>query len=1376
MQTKRRDLFVTVRTEGAMLPADLLQRVADRDPRLEGLTPRDYHRDGERLNECINRSWNRLLGCWKSFQTALGKLPANDHATRDTRERWLLPLFEELGYGRLQARKQPIMLGEQAELHYPVSHLWGHAPVHLIGWRVDLDRRTPGVADADKRSPHSWLQELLNRSEAHLWAFLSNGRKLRVLRDNASLTRQAYVEFDLEAMFQGEVYADFVLLWLLCHESRVADEPPANCWLERWSRAAHTEGARALDQLRDGVRTAIEALGRGFLAHPANARLKAELQEGRLKADDTAGDAGGYFQQLLRLVYRLLFLFVAEDRTQRDAEGAERGLLFLPGADPAAIDRYRKYYSTTRLRTLAAGQRGTPHTDLYHALCLVMGRLHEGGCPELGLPALGSFLWSPGAVAALAGCKLSNEHLLEAVRALAFTADRNVRRPVDYRNLGAEELGSVYEALLEYRPTLDVRTADFHLTVVEGSDRHATGTFYTPPSLIKCILDAALDPVLDDAARRERPTEAILALKVCDPACGSGHFLIAAAHRIARRLAAVRSGEDEPTPRDVRAALREVIGRCVYGVDVNPMAVELCKVALWMETLDPGKALSFLDHHIQCGNSLLGATPAQLAGGIPDEAFEAGEGDAKPYCRTWKARNKEFRAGVRDLFEDRPPWERQGDLARAIVGMEAIADDSVEGVRQRQERYRQLVQSGGYLSGHFLADVWCSAWLWNKTDAFDQPVTEREYRMVEKSPHDMVPWMRQEVQRLRDEGRFFHWHLAFPDVFRIPAKGERAENPHTGWSGGFDAVVGNPPWVRQELLRPIKKLLRTYEAFKSTADSSVYFLERGVQIARLGRRVGMLTPNKWFWTDYAEQLRVWLRDRTRTCLLVDFGHAKKLFIGADTFPAAVVLEPTSVRPTDDDRFHFVRAHDSDRKRYDLDYLIQHRAVDIPHRHLRADRWQLEDPRNSLLLDRLMATGTQLQPCVGTPLLRGVLTGLNEAFYVDGTTKAALLADHPKSEGLFKTFLRGRDIQRWICRWEDQWHIVIPSTQNQTWPWSECADEAQAEELFREHHPTIHQHLKPYEERLRNREDKGKFWWELRACDYYDAFARGNILIQTIVYHSQFSLDTVGHMVNNTGVLLPSKDLYLLAVLNSRVMWWILSRVMAPRKDEGLFFDVETLAKLPIPDCPEPLRRRIRDEVAVLLERLGSGVLALEERLRRERAINALVEEAFALTEPERALLYSSLPPRDPIAVLEEELTGEEGDGAAAALAGPVRTAHRLADLLGDGLPAEPFPLQIAVEDFGPGTPSLWTCRLLRPGDPRPEPGAMVVVRHRELRLGEEPVGIAAGVFRYTTLTDAETRQPVVNVFLRGRIPPGQLRLRQAEWEGWRPLAVLEPRG
>jgi hypothetical protein len=637
MQTRRRNLFVTVRSEGALLPVDLLQRVVDGDARLGGLEPKDYHLDdGVKTREAIEQFWGKMLGRWANLQTALTMLPAGSAAFKVTYEKRLLPLFHDLGYGRLQKRQEPVMLGDEPDRHYDVSHLWGkdYTLFHLLGWGIDLDRRTPGVQEyrCDRRSPHSMIQELLNRTDRHLWAVLSNGRQLRLLRNNASLTRQAYVEFDLEAMFRGEVYQDGQLLWLLCHQSRVEGATPADCWLERWHGAARESGTRALDRLRDGVQEAIEALGRGFLdPRCGNEALRAALHDGWLGKDD-------FYRHVLRLVYRLLFLFVAEDR----------GLLAPPGADREAADRYRRFYSTERLRRLAEKRCGSDHTDLYQVMKLVMGRLGETGCAELALPALGGFLWSAAALGrqegdrrvSLADCRLTNKALLQAVYALAFTTEDGVRRPVDYRNLGSEELGSVYESLLELVPQLDVERGAFTLTVVAGSERKQAGAYYTPASLIACLLDSALDPVLDEAARQADPSSALLGLKVCDPACGSGHFLIAAAYRIAQRLAAVRSGEDEATPAAVRSALREVIGRCVYGVDVNPMAVELCKVALWMEALEPGKPLSFLDHHIRCGNSLLGATPALLRDGIPDNAFEPIEGDDKAYCKAWKASNK----------------------------------------------------------------------------------------------------------------------------------------------------------------------------------------------------------------------------------------------------------------------------------------------------------------------------------------------------------------------------------------------------------------------------------------------------------------------------------------------------------------------------------------------------------------------------------------------------------------------------------------------------------------------------------------------------------------------------------------------------------------
>lgn len=216
--------FLTVTSEGALLSTDLLGRISEGDASLEGLRPESYHlAPGERLGEKATRSWNRLVAAWKSYQEALVGLSPEDVATTPTRERWLLVLFSELGFGRLQPSRA-IAVGDKS---YPISHLWGAVPIHLVGSRVSLDRRTPGVKGAAGASPHSLVQEMLNRSGAHLWGVVSNGMRLRLLRDNASLVRSAYVEFDLETMMANDVFADFALLWLVCHQSRFEGEDPA---------------------------------------------------------------------------------------------------------------------------------------------------------------------------------------------------------------------------------------------------------------------------------------------------------------------------------------------------------------------------------------------------------------------------------------------------------------------------------------------------------------------------------------------------------------------------------------------------------------------------------------------------------------------------------------------------------------------------------------------------------------------------------------------------------------------------------------------------------------------------------------------------------------------------------------------------------------------------------------------------------------------------------------------------------------------------------------------------------------------------------------------------------------------------------------------
>jgi hypothetical protein len=284
MRLRSRDLFKTIHTEGGLLPADLLQRVAENDRSVGGLGPTDYHLGpNERLTEAITRSWTRLTAAWRDFDDARAKLPPNDPASGLTRDRWLHPLFDELGYGRL-LQQPAVQIQDKA---YPVFSQWHNTPIHLIGAGVSLDARTHGVRGAAGQSPHSLVQELLNRSPERLWGMVSNGLALRLLRDNVSLTRQAYVQFDLEGMFSGEVYSDFVLLWLVCHQSRVEADKPQDCWLERWTKTAADTGTRALDALRQGVEQAIQTLGGGFLAGSENRDLHLRSRTGPSAARTT---------------------------------------------------------------------------------------------------------------------------------------------------------------------------------------------------------------------------------------------------------------------------------------------------------------------------------------------------------------------------------------------------------------------------------------------------------------------------------------------------------------------------------------------------------------------------------------------------------------------------------------------------------------------------------------------------------------------------------------------------------------------------------------------------------------------------------------------------------------------------------------------------------------------------------------------------------------------------------------------------------------------------------------------------------------------------------------------------------------------------------
>ena len=287
--------------------------------------------------------------------------------------------------------------------------------------------------------------------------------------------------------------------------------------------------------------------------------------------------------------------------------------------------------------------------------------------------------------------------------------------PYEFSVLSVEILGSAYEQFLGKSISL---SKSGRATIEEKPEvRKAGGVYYTPQYIVDYIVKHTVGKLIENKTPKE-----VSEIKICDPACGSGHFLIGAAHRLAKRLATVRSGEDEPSIASVQHALRDVVGRCLYGVDINPMAVELCKTSLWMDAMEPGRSLAFLDHRIKCGNSLLGTTPELIAEGIPDAAFTPIEGDDKAYCTRWKRTNREELTGQNQFaFDSETPFEMVLALDKKARSIDQLPNDTTKDYEKREKAYYSYRQSAEFIVEKNKADLWCGAFVWKKRNS---PVTQ----------------------------------------------------------------------------------------------------------------------------------------------------------------------------------------------------------------------------------------------------------------------------------------------------------------------------------------------------------------------------------------------------------------------------------------------------------------------------------------------------------------------------------------------------------------------------------------------------------------------------------------------------------------------------
>ncbi len=764
-------IYPSIRIEGSILSPDLIDRLEE----LPGQRPADFGLDsGTKVKDEIARAWADAQDYWRIFHRKLEALRPDSPATTETRNLWIVPLLGLLKYD-LEFQKAGAELNGKT---YAISHRItnrGQTPVHVVGYRdpAGLDRKP---ANATLRmSAHAVVQEYLNLSE-QLYGLVTNGRVLRLLRDSSRLIKQTYVEFDLDRIFTDGLFADFAVLYRLLHASRLppSTESAAESIVERYHQDSLDSGARIREGLSRAVEEAIRCFANGFLAHPANNALRNRLADGSLKPD-------AFYKSLLRLIYRLLFLMVIE----------ERGLVFPTSAKPLQRSTYEQYYSVQRLRRLAEKRylADGRHNDLWLALVSTF-RLFDadGPGPKLGLKPLAGDLFSYGAIGELESAQLSNAHLLSCLRSLGlYTNPVNGQLiRVNYAALNVEEFGSVYEGLLEYEPSIDLSGTTPVFDFKPGDERAATGSHYTPDDLVQPLIKHSLDHLIAERLKAKDPAAALLDLRVADIACGSGHILLAAARRIATELAIVRTGEEQPSPASYRAAIRDVIRTCIYGVDLNPLAVELCKVALWLEAHNPGEPLNFLDHHIKCGNAIVGfVRQEEVDAGVPDEAFAKLPSDDPDIGKEVRARNKRERkeraTGQAKLAFTH---QRQTELAtvldrwRTVTSMPETTPAEIDAKRRAFESFSM---SGAAFTLRNLASIPIAQFYIPRTpDNADKLITDERFRdhwsgrVAAQGPAPA------EAFALAYRKRFFHWFLEFPEIVH---------------RGGFDCILGNPPYL-----------------------------------------------------------------------------------------------------------------------------------------------------------------------------------------------------------------------------------------------------------------------------------------------------------------------------------------------------------------------------------------------------------------------------------------------------------------------------------------------------------------------------------------------------------------------------------------------------
>jgi methylase of polypeptide subunit release factors len=760
--------YSAISIQGNILSSEILEKIRTEDIRFQ--KPIDFNLNpSAAVRDEINLAWSLAISNWNAFKQKREALSETDSGVTETRRFWMIPLFTILGY-ELTTATAELINGKTYAISHRATNKDGF-PIHIVGVNQSLDKRPE--TGGTRISPHALIQEYLNNNE-HLYSLVTNGRFLRVLRDATRLSRLSYLEFDLEQMMEEGLYVEFALLFRALHASRMPEkiDAGAESILEFYHQEAISSGSRIRERLSLAVESSIKELANGLLYHPSNENLRQLVLEDKITAQN-------YYLYTLRLVYRILFLLVIE----------ERKLIYPEKRDEVLNKKrniYYDFYSLQRLTKLAENlvYVDPRKTDLWQSVLTTFALFEEGKYGQkLDIDPLGSGLFSPSALNIIKDQLLDNECLLKVLRYLVtFENENGQRTRVNYADLDVEEFGSVYEGLLEYDPIFTDNFGQPIFSFVKGDARSSSGSHYTPEELVKPLIVHSLDYLIADKLKEANPEAGLLSLSICDVACGSGHILLSAARRVGFELAKHRSKEDQPTPSAMRLATRDVIKNCIYGVDLNPLAVELCKVALWLEAHEPGQPMNFLDHHIKCGNAIVGlAHFEELENGIASEAFKTLPGDNKDVAAAFKKRNTLERKTKDQLstYEIAKVDDDLKGVQREFNTFLQLPENTPEQIARKEKAYDDLTKGKKWFRLKQIADLQVAQFFIPKTEENKEKLTTHsQYLSYLKTEAQIID--RGAAMALSMEKHFFHWFLEFPMVFK---------------KGGFDCILGNPPFL-----------------------------------------------------------------------------------------------------------------------------------------------------------------------------------------------------------------------------------------------------------------------------------------------------------------------------------------------------------------------------------------------------------------------------------------------------------------------------------------------------------------------------------------------------------------------------------------------------